>query len=919
MYDNREPVKNGGIITHNGRNLRVTELIGRGGNTLVYKAEYSDSFIGGGIHVCVVKELFPLHPKGGVYRGEDGRVHYDGTEDFFRTHKQSFISGNKVHLDILKSEPDSVGANFDSFEENNTVYSVLGLNSAYTLRQKFRAFQNLSEILQIIIKLLKAVCVFHNHHILHLDISPDNVILSSSNGEERVLLIDFNGSGGECISINPQYSAPEIKLGRRNNISEASDIFSICAVFVYLISGRDFVYAALNLNELKKSEALREIPQTAMSFLLGMLAKGLRSKPSLRFKSVHEMLNACHELQNRLDNIGITHASLWEASRLMRGSSEKELLDNNISSDGKIISSRQIFALGNTVLIGEGGIGKTTLYKQLWYKSTNIYAHNEPLSFFIPLNKYDGKTDFIKRYIVSKIKFGGGISTVSDAVKKLTELMSENKPFMQLMLDGFNEMSADGDIIREIDELGKMPGVTVSVSARADTLTDYLKDFTLASLMPLEDGQVCEYLNTCGIAYPDDEGLARLLTNPLMLTLYCKSESVFQKSADVKKAVATREEIIYRYLESIVEARKQATPEDMTEQIRLRYILKFLFPALCAKANKRAALDFNAIRKICEKDYKRIKSRAFSREFKEFSGKSQEVLGGAKNAEEWMNIAFNSVLLRDTALMVSENDTYYPLHMNFSECLSSIHKQNMKRYRKAVLGIRVPLTAAVIAVCLCASSVTYYYLPGTHPIGSREMKSNYEIMTLAAHSLNNVTQMTVNEGNLIEQLKNTDEGLTALKNTGKKLDALGDAVVTADNLNEIAYRGLDTDRIEKLLAMSAEHRVFQREMFTKLEYTLSPQSVYTEADIEKELGYYKEYLSDYEKLMGYELCLITRTINDSGGDVIKEAMIGRGNIVMSFNNALEIKTKDLENSINSLELNLKSLETKLGLIQGGSL
>ncbi|MGN0106372.1 MAG: hypothetical protein ACI4A5_01585, partial [Hominilimicola sp.] len=706
MYDNREPIKNGGIILHNGINLHVTELIGRGGNALVYKAEYSDSLIGGGVHICVVKELFPLHPKGGVYRDEDGRVRYDGAEDFFEAHKQSFISGNKVHLDILKSEPDSVGANFDSFEENNTVYSVLGLNSVCTLRQKRGDFKNLLEILQVIIKLLKAVCVFHNHHILHLDISPDNVILSQSNGEERVLLIDFNGSGGECMSVNPQYSAPEIKLGRQNDISEASDIFSICAVFVYLISGQDFVYAALNLNELKNSEILKDAPQTAVSCLLGILAKGLRSRPSLRFSSVYEILDACYELQNRLDNIGITHASLWEASRIMRGSSEKELLDNNISSGGKIISSRQIFTLGNTVLTGEGGIGKTTLYKQLWYKNTSIYSHNESVSFFVPLNKYDGKTDFIKRYIVSKIKFGGGISTVSDAVKRLTELMSENKPFMQLMLDGFNEMSADGDIIREIDELGKMPGVTVSVSARADTLTDYLKDFTTVSLMPLEGGQVCEYLNMRGIAYPDDEGLARLLTNPLMLTLYCRSETVFQKSADIKKAVTTREEIICRYLESILEARRQTAPEDDEGQTRLKYILKFLFPALCAKANKRSTLDFNAVRDICKKDFRRIKSRAFSCEFKEFSGKSKEILGGAKNAEEWMNIAFNSLLLRDTALMVSEGDIYYPLHMNFSECLSSVHKQNIRRYRNAAFGIRVPITAAVLAACLCASAIT---------------------------------------------------------------------------------------------------------------------------------------------------------------------------------------------------------------------
>ena len=930
MYDNRQALEAGSIISYKGIEIRITGVLGRGGNALVYTAEYDDSLVEGGVHKCIVKELFPYHRNDGIYRGDDGKIICQtGAEAVFRIHKQSFLHGNAVHLCVLKNSSDSVGTNFDSFEENGTMYTVLGLNSIVTLRHRAGSFRSVSEILKIIIRLLKAVEVFHQNKLLHLDISPDNIILSQSNGEERVLLIDFNSSCGVdtdelregYISINPQYSAPELKLGRFKEISEASDIFSICAVFVYLISGENFVYALTRPDTLAKSKLLREIPKSAADCLLRILTKGLRSRPQLRFQTAAEMLEACYELQNRIDNIGVTHACLWEASRLMCDCTERELLDNNISVNGRVISSKQLFLLGNTVMTGEGGIGKTTLYKQLWYSGTRVYRASEPVSFFVPLYKYDGGTDFIKRYIVSKIKFGGGISTVSDALQRLTILMNGDKPFLYIMLDGFNEISADGtDIIREIDELGKMRGVTVSISERTDTL-EYLKEFSRVSLLPLEKEQVRKYLNIHAVAYPEDEQLIRLLTNPLMLMLFTKTEAVFQKSGDFHRAAMTSSEIIHGYLEGLLEAHKQASPEDRKGQLRLSYVLKFLFPALCTEFKKNTVLDFKKIRAVCMADYRRLKSKAFSHEFKDFSGRTDEILGGARNADEWMNIALNKILLLDTALIICENGVYYPFHFNFSECLTEAHKQNMKRLRKAALGIRVPVTAAVTAICLCTGTVIYYYFPGTHPIGAKEIKNNYEIMTMAVCSADNVLQMTVNEKDLIEQLEQTDneKGLEVLYSIAQKLDTLGDAEVSIDRLSEKAYRGLNTERVEKILAMSAEHRAFQKDMFIRLEYALSPSSIYTKADIEKELNYYKEYLSDYEKLMGYEACLLTRTINDKGGGVIKEAMTGSGNMVRSFNNALEIKTEDLENSINSLELNLKALKAKLGLIRGESL
>ncbi len=918
MNDNREPIKNGTAITYNGKNLRVTELIGRGGVSLAYKTEYDDTLISGGKHICIVKELFPLHPKNAVYRDKDGSIRYDGAEEFFESRKKSFILGNKTHLEILEADPDSVGANYDSFEANNTVYSLLGLNSAYTLRRRCGDIKTLKDVTRVAIKLLKAVGALHKKGILHLDISPDNIIIPHANGDERVLLIDFNGSDGEYMSVNPTYSAPEIKLGRRNDISEASDIFSVCATLVFMISGRDFVYAALNDKELLNSPILKNAPPTAVSCLMGILAKGLRSRPSLRFASAEEMLHACRELENRLLNVGVTRASLWEASRVICGDEEKELIDNNVMGGGRIIPSTELITMGNTVLSGDGGIGKTTLYRRILYENTRAYMPDKPIGFIVPLNEYDGKSDFIKRYIVSKIRFGNGVSTVSDAVNRLDELMRGSKPLLYLMLDGFNEIKDSGGIILEINELSKMSAVTVSVSLRRDTLTEYLENFVPVTLLPIENEQARQYVNSHGAAYPEDENTARLLTNPLMLTLYVKSETVFRESSAAKENCTTESEIINRYLDSISESYRRAAPNDKCGQTRLNYVLKYLFPEICASMKGGANVNFDGVRSVCAADYRRLKSRAFSRAFREFAGKTDEILGGAKNADEWMNIAAEGILVRDTALLKNEKGVYSAAHMNFCDCLSPVNKENSKRYRKAAMGVRVPLTAAVIAVCLCASAVTYRFMPGTHPLGRREEKNNYEIMTTVAVSLNNVVQMTSSEKNLIEELESNDmtSGTESVREAGERLDALGDAAVTIENLDEKAYRGLDTERVDKILSMSREHRAFQKDMFERLEHALSPESGYDADTVKRNLGYYSEYISCCEKLMGYELCLLTRTISEKGGGVIKEAMKGSGDVVMDFNGALEISTADLENSVHSLELRMNYLESIMSEIKG---
>ena len=175
--------------------------------------------------------------------------------------------------------------------------------------------------------------------------------------------------------------------------------------------------------------------------------------------------------------------------------------------------------------------------------------------------------------------------------------------------------------------------------------------------------------------------------------------------------------------------------------------------------------------------------------------------------------------------------------------------------------------------------------------------------------------MVLIEEALIELIgaSDTQDALEGLHAAGARLDTLGDAAVDADGLDGLAYRGLDMEQVKKLTSRSAEHRRFQTAMFNRLERILT---LYGEDKLQAELEIYSEYLAGFEKLMGYEICLLTKTISKKGGDVIKEAMVGNGDIVLSFNAALEIDRSDLENSIKSLELELAELASGLGYVQG---
>lgn len=134
MSYQRQLRENGEYISLGGVSYRIDGVEGLGGSSIVYKASYSDGLNTEHSHQVYIKELFPWHPKGYVYREKDGSiVGINDGSDLMKYSKQKFRQGNQINLKLLTEMPSQVSGNINSFEAYGTYYSVLSLHGGENL------------------------------------------------------------------------------------------------------------------------------------------------------------------------------------------------------------------------------------------------------------------------------------------------------------------------------------------------------------------------------------------------------------------------------------------------------------------------------------------------------------------------------------------------------------------------------------------------------------------------------------------------------------------------------------------------------------------------------------------------------------------------------------------------------------------
>jgi len=192
----------------------------------------------------------------------------------------------------------------------------------------------------------------------------------------------------------------------------------------------------------------------------------------------------------------------------------------------------------NMLVIGDGGMGKTTSLLKIW--ETEL-ERKKRLPIYVPLNEYNGNVqeNFIERYIRDNYQLD--INKISCS--------------FLLLLDGFNEVSVTPHkIIQEIKELSsRMPEqFQIILTSRTDfDATHHLNNFQIFHLEPLSDDIIDAFIRKLNLKKADVSYV--VLGTPMMLTLFAQNCSIQEKikhQLDVLTFKPSRAngELIYNFL-----------------------------------------------------------------------------------------------------------------------------------------------------------------------------------------------------------------------------------------------------------------------------------------------------------------------------------------------------------------------------------
>lgn len=713
----------------------IKSEIGRGSNAIVYKGWYADALNASQRHHVLIKELFPYHPLGAIYRDvQSGSILCrPDAQDVMEVHRRSFTWGNEAHLRLRQEAPADIGVNFNTFSLNRTYYTVLDFSGGRTLLSEIEAKTTVSlrRIARRILGVLEKLAIFHSSGLLHLDISPDNILLIHSDKRERVELIDFNSvvsirelnhASGIRLSVKEGYASPEVRAQAFSSMGAWTDLYAVTAVFFHCLMGRPLSpmeYGGVRKVDVSASPLLAGAPETVKSMTAQMVARGLVA-PKRRYRSADEMQADVQELIDRIDGVGITHWALWETGRygiqreICANPALSHLLDEEalypLELDAPPGSGMDALLQGqcNAVLTGDGGMGKTTLLMLTAHRQSRTYRRDAPAVAYIPLYSYgEGDDAFIHDALLRRMRFKPETDSYAGARHALDLLLQRpltsrggERPVLCLLLDGYNEITADTQRLRqEILQLAGMEGVAIVISSRTE-LPEY--GFETWALRPLADATVEGVLKKNGLLTPQAPQIRELLRTALMLRLYVQA----CLDSHEQIAIHTREELIGAYLEALQCKEDQASPEGSPRRWQTEAAIRCVYPLIAdMEARKGQSVASGELLEMMNALYAALGKRALNRRFPAWVGHAADIRGDAQDGEAWYGRMIHDLLWRRLGLLYQDADGAYRMaHQEFLDALAGRGRELrailLRRRRRGVAGV---LAACVIVLAYCVA------------------------------------------------------------------------------------------------------------------------------------------------------------------------------------------------------------------------
>ncbi len=260
-----------------------------------------------------------------------------------------------------------------------------------------------------------------------------------------------------------------------------------------------------------------------------------------------------------------------------------------VASEDSFVIHRFYEMEGNSLLIGEGGIGKTTSLLWAWknlLKSEKM-EQCKLIPLYIPLNEANSGHDggYISQYCNEHYHFS---MDIADSVLGDYGLL--------FLLDGFNEITVGvTDVVTEIRRLCQASNKKVVLTSRYDFISTYmLENITSYEIQLLDRETITNYLHdhyVHEVDIPYD-----LLATPMMLTLFTNTNLIKRKiSQQIRGGLPfcdnnTKGELLYNFM--LCQVGKTFDP-DHIENIYISYLSLFVVsPFIAYVIEKEGKFDF---------------------------------------------------------------------------------------------------------------------------------------------------------------------------------------------------------------------------------------------------------------------------------------------------------------------------------------
>jgi len=267
---------------------KVTEKLGRGGMADVYKAYHIDLEVSRAIKVI--------------------RPEFVSSDDFrARFLREAQAVAALKHPNIVQIH------DFGSHE--NTFYMVMEYVEGEDLKKLIRtkgAIRPISEVLDIICKIARALHYAHSKDLLHRDIKPDNIMLDHDGspilmdfGIAKLLTADTKLTQTGVGIGTPSYMSPE-QAQANETLGAASDIYSLSIVLYEMLTGKVPFHAdtpiAVILKVISDPIPLPSLIRSDISEpLQKVILKGTAKKSSSRFQTAEQFADALQKLIDEAD------------------------------------------------------------------------------------------------------------------------------------------------------------------------------------------------------------------------------------------------------------------------------------------------------------------------------------------------------------------------------------------------------------------------------------------------------------------------------------------------------------------------------------------------------------------------------------------------------------------------------------------